>query len=289
MAHLAQRHPGESAWTPCPPLLDRFPLMSSETRVMVNNNDHFSTAPSSLLTGSRRRRSRAHRDPPGPGHGAALHRRRALHRPRSRPGRAAPQALPGRAERGAGRRDGPGPHDDPQGLGRRPVAGRRQGRDDRRRPGRHARCPPHPGRRRDRRAGRRLHHRGGHRHHHRRHGPDVAAHPLRRGPLPGTRRTAATPPPSPPRRSSRPCAAVSPPPPAPTSRATGAWAWWGSARSATRWQHGWPKRAPTWWPATSTGRGRSAARPSTGSGWRRRPRRCWPCRSTWWLPAPPAA
>ena len=50
---------------------------------------------------------------------------------------------------------------------------------------------------------------------------------------------AATPPPSPPRRSSRRCAAGSARPPAPTSWTAGAWAWSGSARSATRWPRGW--------------------------------------------------
>ena len=150
---------------------------------------------------------------------------------------------PGGLTRGAGRRDGPGPHDDPQGLGRRARARRRQGRDDRRRPDatrRDARLDR--GRRRDRRAGRRLHHRRGHRHHHRGHGPDVAAHPLRRRAAPLERGGGGDPSPvtaetvfqaircglARRRRLT-------------TSRPAGAWAWSGSARSATRWPRGWPR------------------------------------------------
>ena len=125
------------------------------------------------------RQDRCHRD--------ALHRRRALDGARAGPRRAAAQALSGRPHRGAGRRDGPGAHDDAQGVGRRADARRRQGRADRRRRARAARRPADRGRRRDRRARRRLRDRRGHRHHHRRHGPDVAPHALRGRALGGAR------------------------------------------------------------------------------------------------------
>ena len=160
--------------------------------------------------GSGSSRPRADRDPPGPGDRAAPDRGRPLDGPGPVARRAAAAALPGRPARGTRRRDGPGPDDDAQGVGRRARARRRQGGDARRR----RRLPPRgPARRRggrDRRAGWRLHHSRGHRHHHRRHGPHGAAHATWSAARP-TPAAAATPPPSPPRRCSRRCAAVSRP------------------------------------------------------------------------------
>ena len=92
-------------------------------------------------------------------HGIGDRAVRALHGARPRARRNARQEVSGRAQRSTRRRDGPGAHDDLEGLRRRPRPRRWQGRHDRRRAYGSARRAPCARRQRDRRPRRRLHHR----------------------------------------------------------------------------------------------------------------------------------
>ena len=222
--------------------------------------------------------------------GAALHRRRALDRAGPGPRRDAPEALPGRPARGARRRDGPGAHDDAEGVGRGPRPRRRQGRDDRRRPPPHARRPARGRRARDRRTRRRVHHGRGHRHHHRRHGPPRPLHALRGRPVGLERRRRR--PVAGHRRDGLPGDA----PRAGRGHRVGRLR--RAPRRRGRARQGRLGSSPR---SSRRGRGRDRLRPrrriaapgraeqTTASRWRRRPRRSWRASSTCSRPAPPAA
>ncbi len=161
-------------------------LNTQDAGYKVNVCDHYypDRIPANR-SGPGRRRSRASPGPAGSRQRAPADRGGPLHGARPLARRHAAAALSRRAARGARRRNGPLAHDDPEGVGRRPRPGRRQGRDARRWRRASARGATRRGRRGDRGARRRLYDRRGHRHQHRRHGPHGRAHPLRRGPLPG--------------------------------------------------------------------------------------------------------